>query len=253
MSSKQLFIGIIPAAGAATRLRPFSYPKELMPVAFEACADGGYRPVVALDLAFTSVRQVTDRCIVVISTEKQELARYAMSNSGLKTIHIVDDNPTGLLGSLRRALEWFPESHFCLALPDTIISPSTAMREVCEVLRDEPLTDLVLGVFPTTEASRLGPVEYGPDLVVTKVFDKPSHPTVMNTWGIAAWNAQFTRFLLESSESDDYPIGLLFNQAVSQFSVRAAAFRNGHFVDIGTAQGIGALLSDCQCMKRTPR
>ena len=51
------FIFIIPAGGVASRLRPFQYPKELLPVVFAKADDetGNFRPVVAIECTLAAM------------------------------------------------------------------------------------------------------------------------------------------------------------------------------------------------------
>ena len=132
-------------------------------------------------------------------------------------------------------------------MPDTVILPPEALQ-VVQALRVKRQADLALGVFPVDEPERLGPVEMDEDGTVSRIYDKPGHRRIMNSWGVASWSARFTDFVCafeaEREKSGvERVLGHAFEAArQAGMPVVAAQFANGHMLDIGTPKGLRAAL-----------
>lgn len=236
-------IGLVPAAGAGVRLRPFRYPKELLPVALEPAEDG-VRPVLAVEFALRALaRAGVRRTLVVVSDPKLDLVRLLGTGEGLglDVAYVHQGEPLGLAHALARCVPWVGDAPCCLVLPDTAFAPEDAVARVVERLRDG--ADLVLGVFPTDRPEQLGPVDHDGD-VVRRVLDKPERTDLRNTWGVAAWGPAFTRVLAAFAEGrPDRPVGEAFEEAVrAGLAVRAVPFPDGRYHDLGTTRGLAELL-----------
>lgn len=243
-------IGILPAAGLASRLMPLRYPKELLPVAFvRDDNNGSLRPILVAEYSLLAMRRAgIRRCLITISDRKPELLRYFADGSdlGLKIAYVHQPVPLGLAQAVDAGLEWISDAQVCLALPDTVFKPFDAIHALrTEIAASQ--ADLVLGVFPTTEPERLGPVRLTRDGRVTEVLDKPPKIDIHNTWGVAIWSPRFSQFLhdrvVSSPEAASEPIGEIFNAAVGGgLDVRAVHFPHGSYMDLGTVEGLGVLV-----------
>lgn len=244
------FIGILPAAGLATRLRPFRYPKELLPIVYVTDGDSArVRPRLVAEYALDAMRKAgIPRCFIVISEWKTEIFRYFGNGMemGIQIAYLHQPVANGLVGAISTGMQWFGNSYVCLTLPDTIFFPMNAIA----VLRKEILisgSDLILGVFPTAEPEHLGPVRIAADGCVLEVLDKPAQTELYNTWGNAIWSQRFTQFLQDylntHPEAPEHSIGEIFNHAVTQgLKVDAVFFGEGQYIDIGRVEGIGSLV-----------
>ncbi|HVO04895.1 MAG TPA: sugar phosphate nucleotidyltransferase [Candidatus Cybelea sp.] len=249
------FIFIIPAGGVASRLRPLRYPKELLPVVFTRADDGTghFRPVVAIECTLSAMMTAGLRKgIIVTNTDKLELQKYLGNGSelGLSLVYAIQPKATGLPQAIDLAGEWTLGSNVCLALPDTVFRPETAIAQICDALRTTG-ADLVLGVFPTEHPEKLGPVSLRDDGTVVRVQDKPANSSVKNTWGIAAWRPSFTALLRESvrawedtDREHELTLGSIFENAIDVgLRVRAVNFADGQYNDVGTPEGISAWIA----------
>src|SRR5437660_7533857 len=124
---KPTFIGILPAAGLGSRLRPLRSPKELLPIAFlRDPITGAVRPMLAAEYSLQAMRGAgVRRCVMVVSDRKPELLRYFGdgTDAGLSIAYVNQPEPLGLASAIDAAFEWSGECHVCLALPDTVFSP----------------------------------------------------------------------------------------------------------------------------------
>lgn len=249
VTAKPDVVGVIPCAGLATRLRPFRYAKELLPIAYvvgEGAEEAAPIPVVGFSLAALS-RAGVDRCVVVTSEAKPEVARCLGSgrDHGIQIAYVEQCQPLGLSDAVYAAHAWTRAAHTCLLLPDTVVRPVTAVASILKIVADEHC-DLALGVFPTDHPEQLGPVKFTGDGRIEVVLEKPANSALRNTWGIAIWSPAFSDLVHERLGSGQQ-CGLhdLFNSAVAVgLRTRAVWFADGSYLDVGTRKGLFAVLSD---------
>jgi glucose-1-phosphate thymidylyltransferase len=239
-------IGIIPAAGLGTRMPSSRYPKELLPILYQA-ADGGIVPRPILCASLDQMRRAgIATCVIVIADWKLELVRVLGDGSGVGVdlAYAVRSVPRGLTDALVAALPWVRDRDVCLALPDTLIAPDDAIARVCAE-RAASGADLVLGVFPTDVPEELGPVRFTADGTVVEVLDKPAATDVRNTWGVAVWSPRFTALIEEAIAAGAAPVlGAVYQRAIDLgLPVRAVWFADGGFTDLGTPAGLAIALA----------
>lgn len=249
------FVGILPAAGAGSRLGTFRYPKELLPVLYVQDDGGGEaRPVPVAEYSLRAMRMAEIKhCLIVISDSKTDILRYFGDGSGIemRIAYLHRAQPRGLADAVESAYEWLidNDSHVCLALPDTVFRPVTALAQIRERILATG-ADVVLGVFPTSQPQLLGPVRTDSRGRVIEVLEKPAETDLYNTWGVAVWSPHFTSFLHQFLACTPPPEGRTelsvseaFNAAVEAgLDVQAVVFDGGSYLDIGTAKGIASLL-----------
>lgn len=242
-------VGVIPAAGLGTRLLPLAYPKELLPITYTD-ADGQIVPRPVLQASLDQMRRAGIRqCAIVIAEWKLELVRVFGDGSALdmSLAYVVRGTPRGLSDALDAATPWVGGSDVALALPDTLLAPDDALARV-RAERERSGADVVLGVFPTDHPEQLGPVRVIDGGRVIEVLDKPASTDLRNTWGLAVWSPHFTQLLareVAAAAHDQKPVlGALFQRALELgLAVRAVEFPEGHFVDVGTSQGLAEALA----------
>lgn len=224
------------------------YAKELFPLLFEGeNRDLEPRPIGTLALRAIHAAGA-ERCVVVVSPEKLEVVRVLGSNeSDMELAYVVQPKPQGIPEALRHARKWLADDDVVFAMPDTILLPADAVARV-HAERVASRADLVLGVFPTDEPERLGPVELAADGSIVRIHDKPAHAAQRNTWGVASWSPRFTAFCCDWDASRDErtegAIGHAFEAArAAGLGVRAVFFPSGRFLDVGTPRGLRAALS----------
>lgn len=240
----------MPAAGRGVRFGASGYAKELFPLLFASEGEAlEPRPICQLALAALG-RAGAERCVTVVSPEKLEVVRVlGASESGMSLAYVVQAVPGGIPHALSCARAWLAEDDVVFAMPDTIFLPSDALARV-HAARVEARADVMLAVFPTEEAERLGPVVLDARGAIVRIEDKPAHAAQRNTWGAASWSPRFTAFCCDwdaaRSESDprERALGHAFEAArAAGLDVRATLFEDGRFLDIGTPRGLRDALS----------
>jgi glucose-1-phosphate thymidylyltransferase len=243
------YIGVIPAAGIASRMAPLDYSKELLPITYVADGGGALRPMPVIEASFRQLRTAgIDRCAVVISDRKPELMRYLGHGGGigLDIAFLNQSRPDGLAAAVALSVPWTGDANACLLLPDTIVRPDDALRQVCAAFESHD-ADLVLGVLPTQRPQELGPVRFDADMRVLEVQDKPAATDLDNSWALAVWSPRFSQLLkaaVAQAPPDAGPaLGSVFHRAIGAgLKVRAVWFAQGQFFDLGTPRGLAEAL-----------
>ena len=227
--------GIVPAAGAGSRIQPLAFSKELLPVGSRM--DGGSeRPrAVSEYLVERMIVGGADRICFVIAPGKSDILEYYGSRTCAADIcYTVQPRPSGLCDAIFRALPFIPADDFALVgLPDTIWFPEDALR----ALGAEPLSFLL---FPVDRPERFDAVLTGPDGQVLEVRVKCPDPGTSWIWGAFKLSGRTLRELhdlwLARERSDEY-IGTLVNAWLARGGTAVGVRAGETYVDVGTLHG----------------
>jgi glucose-1-phosphate thymidylyltransferase len=240
------YFGLLPAAGLALRMRPFRYPKELLPVHFESVNHSEFiRPKLLIEYSLEALRLANINDIyIVVPDWKPEIMRYLEDGEqfGHHISYLYNSKALGLADALLSGLPWLNDKTTCFAMPDTMFSPPNAFQSILKKLEDKN-ADLVLGIFPTDEAMHFAPVELDEDERIIHVWEKPAIPLFNNAWGIAVWTKKFWDFF--KSQSDLLEPGMsitnVFDRAAkSSLKVYGIYFKDGWYKDVGRIDSISA-------------
>ena len=236
MSLARPVIGIIPAAGRATRLPNRDCSKELVPV--------GSRPISEY-LVDAMVDAGAERICIVVAPDKIDIRRFYGSGErhGVPITYFYQQKPTGMSDAIDLAFEELHDATVLMGMPDTIVRPASSLRLIHELL-GRTAADLALAVAPTDDPCRLGPVNVADDGRVLEIFDKPLIAPHDRVWTVACWSPRFTQFLHNylrdhSRAISEAPLGLIMQAAVERnCNVRALVFGDGRYIDAGTSDGL---------------
>lgn len=213
-------VGIVPAAGYATRMQPLAGSKELLPV--------GGRPVVdhLLErMGAAGCREIR----IVTRPEKKDVLEHARDR-GLK---IFAGHPGSVSESVSLGLAGLPdEAVILLGFPDTIWRPIDGFTRLLATLDES--CDLVLGLFWFGEPERGDVVALADDGRVASVHVKPDVPKSNWIWGCAVVRRHALHSLAEHPEP-----GVLFD-ALARQGKAAAVELSRSYVDIGTPAALEA-------------
>lgn len=240
--------GIVPAAGAGTRLSPYRAPKELIQVGYRS-AGGQLLPKAAIEHVLTAMATGgADRAFVVLSPMKWDLFRYLGSGEqlGLDLAYLCQETPLGMPHAIDLATPFLAGQTVGMGMPDTIVAPQDCFAQLFD-FHEGTRADLSLGLFPTAEPQALAPVVTEPGSHrVLAIMDKPLDPPVANTWGIAVWSPVFTDLLHDyvgavlamveggGCSGRELLLSEVFADAVTAgLRVHALSFDGGEFHDIG--------------------
>jgi glucose-1-phosphate thymidylyltransferase len=218
-------VGVIPAAGSASRLQPLPCSKEVYPV--------HGRP--AMDYLVERMRAAVSADLRVVTTpEKQDVIAHARQLGAT----VVEGRPESVAASLRLGLQDVTEADVVLfGFPDTIWEPREGFRTLLASLADGE--DVVLGVFPTEEPERSDVVVMENSGRISAVEVKPEQPASDLIWGCGVARASALDGLVGYDEPGHY-----FDTLAHAGRLRGVRLRS--FVDIGTpdalarVEGMGA-------------
>jgi glucose-1-phosphate thymidylyltransferase len=233
-------LGIVPAAGAATRLQPLAFSKEMLPVGSMRDEHGVERPkAVSEFLVERMIHAGADRVCFVLSPEKTDIIPYyARHWAARRFCYVVQERPSGLCDALFRALAVLRDDEDVLiGLPDTVWFPVDGF---CSL----PEGELSFLLFPVDDARRFDAVlTDGED--VREIRVKADEPGTDWVWGAFRMPARTFRTLhalwSEPNRGDEY-VGTLVNAYLARGG-RARGMRAGQrYYDVGTVDGYRAAI-----------
>jgi glucose-1-phosphate thymidylyltransferase len=122
--------GIVPAAGAGSRIQPLAFSKELLPVGSRLDGDVERPRAVSEYLLERMLRGGATRICFVVSPGKADILEYYGARVGPAPVcYTVQPKPAGLCDAIFRALPFIPDGEDVLVgLPDTIWFPDDGLR-----------------------------------------------------------------------------------------------------------------------------
>lgn len=226
--------GVIPAAGAGSRIQPLAFSKELLPVG-SRLVDGTERPrAVSEHLVERMIRAGARRLAFVISPGKSDIVEYYGGAVGPARIcYVVQPRPTGLCDALFRALPFVaPEDEILVGLPDTVWYPEDGFLALGP--------GLSFLCFPVDRPELFDAVVSGPAGEVREIQVKVARPSTRWIWGAfkltGAILGELHRLFLERGERDPY-VGTLVNAWLERGGAARAVHAGHAYVDVGTLHG----------------
>jgi glucose-1-phosphate thymidylyltransferase len=217
-------VGIIPAAGYATRLQPLEGSKELLPVAGKPVMDH------VLD------RMLAGGCSelrVVTRPEKRDVIKHAEARGA----HVVLAYPDTTAESFANGVEGLAADDIVLlGWPDTIWEPFDGYLPLVEAV--ETRVEVALGLFriDPDDLRRSDVIRFGEDDEVEGIEIKPANPPSDWIWGCAAARARALANLGEA----EWP-GSYFDALLRERIPIAAIRLSDQWLDIGTHEALARL------------
>lgn len=249
-------IGLVPAAGSATRLPSTPCSKEIYPIGFRARADGS-------DLRSKAVCEYllealylggVGRVLVVIRSGKWDIPAYLGDGNelGLDLAYLVVDESSGVPFTVDQAYPFLGEELVLFGFPDILFEPADAFIHLVGRQRQTD-ADIVLGLFPAHDSEKYDMVSVDEAGAATAIVIKPTETDLPHAWIIAVWTRAFTEFLHErqalsvvrpssdpaiQTESEVH-IGQVIDAAIrAGLKVQTVEFPEGRYLDVGTPQDL---------------
>jgi glucose-1-phosphate thymidylyltransferase len=227
--------GIVPAAGAGSRIQPLAFSKELLPVGGRYDGHVQRPRAVSEYLVERMIQAGADKICFVISPGKSDIMEYFGGGiSGVHVCYTVQPRPVGLCDALFRALPLLGQDEVVnIGLPDTIWFPEDALRSL-------PADTLSFLLFPVDRPELFDAVVVDPEGAVREIQVKTSSAASNWIWGAFRMP---TRVFLElydlwcSRDRCDEYVGTLVNAYLARGG-RAVGVKAGQsYVDVGTLHG----------------
>jgi len=240
-------VGLVPAAGHATRLGNLGGSKELLAV-WRPPGHTEAVPVIRCLLASFASAGVPSAIIAVRAGKEDIRATLGpRSPEGLKLDYVdVGDTPSPSF-TVSRALAGRPPQEVILGFPDIMFEPESAALDLLDALNSSAGTDVALGLFPHPRSLRADIVETDASGLVHEISPAGHCESADWTWGLAAWRPNFTAFLAELLDRtpDDHRmrsemgLGAAIRQAIGAgFTVKGRLVSRKPFLDVGTRVGL---------------
>ena len=247
-------IGLIPAAGRATRLGPLPCSKEIFPIGFRSGPDGeGLRPkAVGQYLLEKMQRAGIEQAYIVLRAGKWDIPAYFQGGAsvGMRLGYLVMDNTDGVPYTLDHAYPFVQEALVALGFPDILFSADDAFVHLLEH-QEQTGADIVLGLFPGDQPHKTDMVEVDERGAVRRILIKPGKTDLRYTWGIAVWSPAFTQFMHEFlasrpavSDAPELHAGDIIHAAVQAgLHVQGVHVSTEPYLDIGTPEDLALALA----------
>jgi glucose-1-phosphate thymidylyltransferase len=215
-------IGVIPAAGFATRLGPMPSSKEMIEI------DG--EPVIERLVSRMEAGGCTE-IRVVTRPEKADVRQYARHRG----LTVVLARPPHVGASVFAGLSGCGEERLvALGYPDTLWEPPDGFATLRALVGGR--TEVVLGLFDTPDAARSDVVLTDQSGRVTDILVKPPQPPSALIWGCLVARAG----ALAGIDRVEWPSELL-RPLIAEGRVKAH-YLSDRWLDIGTREALGRAL-----------
>ena len=253
-------VGVIVAAGRATRLAPLPCSKELLPIGVHREPDElRGRPKVVSQYLLEKMRAAgARRVFFVVRSGKFDIAEYYGDGSrlGLSIAYLMMNEPWGPPFSAAQAAPFVDHATVLFGFPDILIQPEDGFVRARHRLRDSG-ADIVLGLFRGGLTDGIDVVDTDEHGRVTGLITKEEAPPRRDGdagYLLAAWAPGFTRFLVDETRrlsalarsggggsSPDWPMGAVIAAAIrAGLHVDSVFLPDARFLDIGTPDGLAA-------------
>lgn len=228
-------LGIVPAAGAGSRIQPLAFSKELLPVGSRAEGDIERPRAVSEYLVERMILAGATRICFVISPGKSDILEYfGGSYRGVPICYLVQPHPTGLCDAVFQALPFVAaDEHVLVGLPDTIWFPADGLRQV-------PDGTLAFLLFPVYRPELFDAVLTDETGLVSEIQVKVHDARSSWIWGAfklpAAVYVELHALWRERDRCDQY-VGTLVNEYLARGGIARGVRAGRAYVDVGTLNG----------------
>jgi glucose-1-phosphate thymidylyltransferase len=241
-------VGIVPAAGQATRISPLPCSKELYPIALRR-GESGARPKVVSHYLFEHMRQAgIRRAYVILREGKWDIPAYFKDGTALLDMHLaylMMRQPFGSPFTLDQAYPFVREAIVVLGFPDMVFWPDDIFIRVIARLAQSD-SGVVLGLVPCDRPHTADMVEIEGTGRVRRFVIKQRETSLRYTWVAAVWRPTFTQFMhdyldeaIRSGEATrrELSVGDVIQAAINRgMHVDSVTFSDGGYVDIGSPE-----------------
>ncbi len=226
--------GVVPAAGAGSRIQPLAFSKELLPVGSRLVGDSERPRAVSEYLLERMILAGVDRVCFVISPGKSDIVEYYGGQvGGAHVCYVVQPHPAGLNDALFRALPFIaPDEEVLVGLPDTVWFPADGFRALG--------AGLSFLLFPVLRPELFDAVVTDAAGAVREIQVKAQRPSTSWIWGgfklTGRILGQLAALHQERGRRDAY-VGNLVNVWLARGGTARGVRAGEAYVDVGTLYG----------------
>lgn len=262
-------IGLLPAAGQATRIAPLPFSKELYPVGFGRLnEDGNLRPKVVSQYVLEKMRFANiTKAYVILRYGKWDIPAYFGDGKMLDMhlAYLMMNLPFGVPYTLDQAYPFLQDVVVALGFPDIIFEPDDAFARLV-TKQAESNADMVLGLFPAHQPHDADMVDLDDDGNIRGIKIKSVRTDLRYAWVIAVWTPIFTQFMHEyltrlqdgigQQKTNKKLVGprelflgnVIQNALDNHLHIESVYFPDGTYLDIGTPDNLLKAVRDSAVM-----
>jgi glucose-1-phosphate thymidylyltransferase len=253
-------IGILPAAGGATRISPLPCSKEIFPVGLRATEGGhGVRPkVVSHYLLEKMYRAGIRKAYIVLREGKWDIPTYYNDGAALLDMHLaylMMRWPYGPPFTVDQAYAFVRHAIVAFGFPDLLFEPKDAF---VHLLKRQAATeaDVVLGVCPNQPVDAPNDrLDIDPNGRVRRIAVKSQTSDLQFTWIMAVWTPVFTEFMhthlaavLNRGQPNNLKREMIMGDVIapaleSGLHVNTVVFHDARYLDLGIPEGLARIYS----------
>jgi glucose-1-phosphate thymidylyltransferase len=243
-------VGLIPAAGQATRVAPLPCSKELFPIGFELIpGETSKRPKVVCQYLLEKLRIAgVSKAYIVLREGKWDIPAYLRDGSALEMhlAYLMMGVPFGVPYTLDQAYPFVQEALVAFGFPDIIFQPDDAFMQLLAYQAGND-ADIIIGLFPAEQPHKVDMVDFDEGGRVRQIVKRPHKTTLRYSWGIAVWTPIFTHFLHEyitgnkavAATHSECSLGDVIQAAIQErLHVAAVPVADIPYLDIGTLEDL---------------
>jgi dTDP-glucose pyrophosphorylase len=228
--------GLIPAAGAGSRIQPLAFSKELLPVGSRYDGVTERPRAVSEYLVERMLLGGAEKICFVIAPGKSDILEYFGGDQvdSATISFVVQPRPAGLCDALFRAAPLIhPDEHVLVGLPDTVWFPEDALASL-------PDGRLAFLLFPVERPELFDAVVTDDDGRVREIQVKRTDAGSKWIWGAFKMPGgifhELHRLWREREERDEY-FGTLVNAWLARGGEAEGVRAGTAYVDVGTLHG----------------
>jgi len=256
-SISEKYIGLIPAAGHATRLKMISGSKETYPIEIDGNNGGKTSyPVCKCLLDTYSESGVTNVCVIT-RKEKKDIEKILSTGNeyGVSLDYLYCEDTYGPPYTLDEAYQFVKDRYFiALGFPDILIKPKSALKAIIQ-RQEETGADIVLALFETTTPKKMDMIVFDAEGKIHDLDIKPNSTALKWTWALAVWSPEFSRYMhnclkklfheYETNKRTECHVGTVFQIALKDgIKFDHVFIHNGKMMDMGTPEDLKKIMKN---------
>lgn len=248
-------IGLVPAAGLATRLSPLPCSKEMLPIGLSKATTGEVPvPTVAASYLLKKfLKAGVRKAFFIIRKGKWDIPQYFGDGSlvQMNLGYLIMGDPYGVPFTLDQAFPFVEDKIVIFGFPDILFFEELAYLALLE-RQNNRAADLVLGLFPVGRHPKADRVDREENGKILNVLSNSTRLDLPYTWGIAVWTPVFTKFIHEFTDKfrkePDERSEVSISQVVQEgircgLNIQGCIVSQVPFLDIGTPEGLAQAMS----------
>ena len=254
-------IGLVPAAGQATRLGRLPCSKEILPIYAGLAHPPGTAPRVIGEYLLRGFRDAgITKTFFILRPGKWDIMEY-FGHGGSLGLHIgylLIEHPYGIPFTLDAAYPFIQDAWIALGFPDMHFQPSSCYQQLLKKLTTSS-ADVVLGLFPIDNPKKWDMVEVEENGSLRDIKIKQQHCDLQYGWAMAVWRPTFTSFMHkfltdilqtggtgqvvgeDGSSRELYPGDIFLAAKQNGLRITTLCFAEGFCTDIGTPEDVPGL------------